>query len=147
MMTNLTHTKMSEKTSEYPVVGENPGLDEEAVNTLRSARGNLPAETAGTQAIAPVRDLTEKMLEGALSNAEVEIQDQDGKDGDIPTSMTPARLATTNRPPSAQDLLEIHRAMKAPGVPVIQVPEAEPDAKNESTDGEKTVYCAEQDKD
>lgn len=147
MMTNLTQITMPEKPSDYPVAGENPGLDEEAVNTLRSARGNLPAETAESHGVASVQSLTEKMMEGALSNAEVEIQNQEGEEAGIPTSMTPARLATTNRPPSAQDLLEIHQAMKAPGVPEIQVPETGPNAEKEPMDEEKTVYCVEQDED
>lgn len=141
---------MPEKPSDYPVAGENPGLDEEAVNTLRCARGNLPAETAEAQGVDSVQSLTEKMLEGALNSGEVDIQNQEGQEGEeppMPTSMTPARLATTNRPPSAQDLFEIHQAMKAPGVPAIQTPEAEPDVKKEPSDEEKTVYCVEQDND
>lgn len=138
---------MSEKTSDYPVAGENPGLDEEAVRTLRSAKGNLPAETAEQQGVASVQNLTEKMLEGALNNGEIEIQNQEGEETPIPASMTPDRLATTNRPPSAQDLFEIHQAMKAPAVPAIQVPEAETDDKKTSPAREETVFCVEQDKD
>lgn len=137
---------MSEKTSDYPVAGENPGLDEEAVKTLRCAQGNnLRAETS--EGVDSVRSLAEKMLEGALNSGEVDIQSQEGEENPVPTSMTPARLATTNRPPSAQDLYEIHQAMKAPGVPAIQAPEVEPDAKKEPANEGKTVYCVEQDND
>lgn len=146
MMANLYNNEMTEKRSDFPVVGEHPGLDEEAAKTLRSARGKLPAETTETEGAEPIRDLTERLLEAALNSGDVEIQEPAAEDEQPPASMTPERLATTNRPPSPEDLQAILKAMKVPAVPTIRQP-AGPDDKNKASGEEETIYCVEQEKD
>jgi len=125
---------MSDKTSNFPAPGENPGLDEEAIKTLRSSRSTLPAGEVQVldeaQQVGEIRDLTEQLLEKNLEGVEIH-ETADDTHVHPPSSMVPERLNTTNRPPKPDDFMDIHKALKP---------------TNEKETVPQTIFCVEQEK-
>ncbi len=140
-----------------PPTGEIPALSEEEIKALKSNTNTTATRTDDTE-LGDIRSLTERLMAENLTGGGVDIHENPStapdKDDAGPDSMHPERWAMTNRPPSMEDIADIHVALhRKPalpdgtdeaGNPPNKVPGAdETEKKAEQTTGDQTAFCVE----